>query len=260
MGEHTDSMHNFRVQGPSIPPEPRKLVLHELSVEAARELDRRATEEYGIPSIVLMENAAIGLFNHATEMINNVADPSVLIMCGPGNNGGDGFALARHLHNAKIPVTVVLTREPRDYTGEAAINLRVIERMKFELRNAETVLRTEPDAPPTLIVDALFGAGLNRPVEGVASELIAWMNRARVRNGSRTLAVDTPSGLDMQSGRPLGQSVVRADRTATFAGLKPGMSRIESLDYVGDVHVVPIGAPIQLLDELGTVLEPKSMR
>ncbi len=232
--------------------------MYELSVENARELDRRAVEEYGMDSIVLMENAAIGLWKHAMQMLDGIPDPRVLICCGPGNNGGDGFALARHLHNSRIPVRIVCTHDAQTYSGDAAKNLRIIERMGIETVRIQDLL-TQPanDAAP-LMLDALFGTGLSRPIEGEASELISWINRARVRSGSRVLAVDAPSGLDAQTGRPLNHCVIKADRTVTFAGIKPGMSRVEALEYLGDVHVVPIGVPIELLEALGTRIEPKS--
>lgn len=232
--------------------------MYELSVENARELDRRAVEEFGMDSIVLMENAAIGLWKHAMQMLDGIPDPRVLICCGPGNNGGDGFALARHLHNSHIPVRIVCTHDAQTYSGDAAKNLRIIERMGIETVRIQDLL-TQPanDAAP-LMLDALFGTGLSRPIEGEASELISWINRARVRSGSRVLAVDAPSGLDAQTGRPLNHCVIKADRTVTFAGIKPGMSRVEALEYLGDVHVVPIGVPIELLEALGTRIEPKS--
>lgn len=232
--------------------------MYELSVENARELDRRAVEEYGMDSIVLMENAAIGLWKHAMQMLDGIPDPRVLICCGPGNNGGDGFALARHLHNSRIPVRIVCTHDAQTYSGDAAKNLRIIERMGIETVRIQDLL-TQPanDAAP-LMLDALFGTGLSRPIEGEASELISWINRARVRSGSRVLAVDAPSGLDAQTGRPLNHCVIKADRTVTFAGIKPGMSRVEALEYLGDVHVVPIGVPFELLEALGTRIEPKS--
>ncbi|MCR9075958.1 MAG: NAD(P)H-hydrate epimerase, partial [bacterium] len=159
---------------------------------------------------------------------------------------------------SRIPVRIVCTHDAQTYSGDAAKNLRIIERMGIETVRIQDLL-TQPanDAAP-LMLDALFGTGLSRPIEGEASELISWINRARVRSGSRVLAVDAPSGLDAQTGRPLNHCVIKADRTVTFAGIKPGMSRVEALEYLGDVHVVPIGVPIELLEALGTRIEPKS--
>lgn len=230
---------------------------YELTVEAARELDRRAAEDFGIPSIVLMENAALGLCQHALEMVKGAHDPTVLICCGPGNNGGDGLALARHLHNRSISVHVVTTQADDAYTGDARTNLTILRMMGIRIEVLENGQLPETIDTPTLVVDALFGTGLTRPIEGVAGELIRWVNTTCDQSTSQMLAVDTPSGLDLQTGFPLGEVVIRADRTVTFAGLKPGMSRMEAQEFLGEVHVVPIGIPIELVVELGRPIKPK---
>lgn len=261
MPSQDDAEYSYRVQGPSTPPtEPREPVTYEFSVEESRELDHRAVHDYGIPSILLMENAAIGLCHHALQMIGEVAHPSVLIFCGPGNNGGDGFALARHLHNHSIPVSVVATNASELYSGDACTNLAILDAMGIEFQLAQEFFSDQRPSSHALIVDALFGTGLTRPVEGVSGDLIDWINTTRARSVSRVLAVDSPSGLDLQTGTPIGSRVVRADATATFAGLKPGMSRMEAIEYMGEVHVVPIGVPRQLLEELGRPIEPKRSR
>jgi NAD(P)H-hydrate epimerase len=252
---------HFRVQGPVPTRDARPApAMYELSVENARELDRRAVEEYAMDSIVLMENAAIGLCTHALDMLRDVADPSVVICAGPGNNGGDGFALARHLHNHQIPTRVVRTIDADAYSGDAGKNLRIIERMGIETMGLDAFLGTQPHPSVSLIVDALFGTGLGRAIEGRVGKLVSWINTARSSAGTRVLAVDTPSGLDAQTGLSLGSLVVRADRTVTFAGLKPGMARMEAIEFLGEVHVAPIGVPIELLDELGHRIESKNAR
>lgn len=248
----------FRAHGPETAkddaqPQP----VYELSVENTRELDRRAVEEYEIPSILLMENAAVGLREHALRMLGDGSTPAVLVCCGPGNNGGDGFALARHLHNAGLSVRVVHTRDFEQYIGDAGTNLRILEHMGIELIDARIQLETPPDASLRLIVDALFGTGLSRAVEGIEGELIEWINIMRQRTHAKILSVDIPSGLDADSGEPMGERVVRADRTVTFAGYKPGLSKVEAASYLGEVHSVPIGVPIELVKELGTAIEPK---
>ncbi len=261
MAGKNEMNHTFRVQGPEHdPPKPAPAAIYEFSVEHARELDRRAVEEYGMDSIVLMENAAIGLHRHTLDMLEGIEQPSVLICCGPGNNGGDGFALSRHLHNNRINVRVVRTIDADAYRGDARANLRIIERMGIDIIALEVFLSDSADPKPSLIVDALFGTGLTRPIEGNAESLIEWINRTHTRNGTRVLAVDTPSGLDTQHGYPLSAGAVRADRTVTFAGLKLGMSRMEAIEYLGEVFVEPIGVPIELLAELGRRIEPKSTR
>lgn len=249
---------HFRVQGPRTPRGTRASVpMFEFSIERSRELDRLCVERYGIPSIVLMENAAIGLAAHARAMLSSGAEPSVLILAGPGNNGGDGFALARHLHNESIPVRVVKTQSASSYSGDAAINLNTIQQMRIRIDDARGFLDSGGDRSAVLIVDALFGTGLSRAIEGLGGDLIDFTNQARQQRGARVLSVDCPSGLDVQRGEPLGNHVVHADRTVTFAGYKPGMARVEALEYLGEVHVVPIGAPIELLEELGRPIEAR---
>lgn len=258
MSESNDEQHSYRAQGPQPPtPGPAEQLIYEMSVENARKLDRLAVERYGIPSIVLMENAAIGLAAHARAMLSSGAEPSVLILAGPGNNGGDGFALARHLHNESIPVRVVKTQSASAYSGDAAINLNTIQQMRIRIDDARAFLDSGGDRSAVLIVDALFGTGLSRAIEGLGGDLIDFTNQARQQRGARVLSVDCPSGLDVQRGEPLGNHVVHADRTVTFAGFKPGMARVEALEYLGEVHVVPIGAPIELLEELGQPLQPR---
>src|SRR5262249_53061070 len=148
----------------------------------------------------------------------------IVICCGKGNNGGDGFVIARHLDNGQIPVKVLLFGEAEDLTGDAAINYRIIakaglpvdclelcpfngERLRHELATAEWIL------------DALFGTGLTGPVRPPFEEVIAAINASP----ARVLAVDIPSGLDCDTGLALGP-VVRADHTATFVGLKKGFA------------------------------------
>ena len=258
MSEHADEQHSYRAQGPATPNHgAAEASLFELSIEQSRLLDRLCVERYGIPSIVFMENAALGLTQHARSMLESCADPSVLIFAGPGNNGGDGFALARHLHNAHIPTRVVIVQSMDAYTGDAGINLNIIRRMEIEIIEARAFLEQRQGNQEPLLVDALFGTGLSRAIEGCAADLIAWINTAHQKRGARVLSVDCPSGLDVQRGEPIGKQIVHADRTITFAGLKPGMSRVEALEYLGDVFVAPIGAPIELLSELGRPLQPR---
>ena len=227
--------------------------VYELSVGAVRELDRRAIDEFGIPGIVLMENAARGLREHALELLARARRGDCVILCGPGNNGGDGFALARHLVAFGVPTTVVLLGDRDASGGDAATNLRVIERMSVPVRTAEELLSDASSGTdtPGLVIDALFGTGLARPPEGVAAALIGWAGSVRGRGGL-ILSVDVPSGLDATRGEPLGTACVRADRTVTLAAVKPGLTRLEAQGFVGDLAVADIGAPVSLLAELGS--------
>ena len=206
-------------------------------------MDRAAIEEYGIPGIVLMENAARGLAAQALRMLDATGRrATALIVCGSGNNGGDGYALGRHLHNAGVDVTLAALGEP-GAGGDAAINCVICRRMG--LREV-AVAQASAHLGSGLIVDAIFGTGLDRPVTGTSAEVIDLINDS----GRPVLAVDVPSGLDCDTGRPLG-TAVRAARTVTFVALKPAMTMPSAKGYLGEVVVADIGAPVQLVARFG---------
>ena len=217
---------------------------------SVRAVDRAAIDEYGIPGIVLMENAARGLAAEALNMLGDrVQGAEVLVICGSGNNGGDGYALARHLHNAGARPVLAALGAPRLGT-DAAVNRAICQRMGLAIAGPDSL---DDHSDARLVVDALFGTGLDRPVEGRAAEVIDWINAA----GRPVLAVDVPSGLDCDTGRPLGRAV-RAKATVTFVARKPGLVEPPGLDYAGRVTVADIGAPRALVERLGRPLEASS--
>ena len=220
-----------------------------LDRESVRAVDRAAIEEYGIPGAVLMENAARGLKAEALRMLPSPGRPaSVLIICGSGNNGGDGYALGRHLYNAGVKVTLSALGEPRA-GSDAALNRSICLKMSLEeAPRHELAAHFECD----LVVDAIFGTGLDRPVTGPAAEVIEWIN-VSADSGRPVLAVDVPSGLDCDTGRPLG-TAVRAARTVTFVARKPAMTKAAARPFLGQVVVADIGAPVDLLKRFGRPL------
>jgi NAD(P)H-hydrate epimerase len=217
--------------------------------DAARAVDRTATEEYGIPSIVLMENAARALASNAMEMVDRRSNQPVLIACGSGNNGGDGYALARHLHNAEINVVIVALGTPESGT-DAATNGEVCSRMNLRIVGVEPMVVWTSAHQPGLIVDAIFGTGLDRPVTRIAKAVIEWINS----QGCPVLAADIPSGLDCDTGQSLG-CCVRATRTVSFVGVKRGFLNPAAQELLGEVVVGDIGAPAELLKRFGTPIE-----
>jgi NAD(P)H-hydrate epimerase len=228
-----------------------------LSVESCRRLDRLAVERYGIPSIVLMENASIGLRDAALGMMARAEASRVVIVAGTGNNGGDGLALARHLHNGGAEVGVVLVGEASRVGGDAATNLDIVRRMNIPFRTAGggAGLEAHLGAARTLVVDALLGTGLRDAPREPAASAIGAINRARSPR-TPVLAVDVPSGLDADTGEPAGGGpAVEADLTVTFAALKPGFLRLGAQRWTGEVRVAGIGAPRELLGELGELVE-----
>jgi len=237
-----------------------------LSREEVREIDRRAVGEYGMSSLVLMENAGRGVAVLVRRL--NPDKKRVNILCGPGNNGGDGFVIARHLQNHGWPARLWLFAPTHASTAtimkfglspklsaDADANFRIAALGGFEIgfvdsaqpRLSETVLKQltqEITLDEGWIVDCLFGTGLDRPMDAPFDELAAMVNAS----GNPVLAVDIPSGLDADTGQPLGVTI-KAAHTATFVGWKKGFAIEESHSWIGEVHTVDIGVPKRLLDE-----------
>jgi NAD(P)H-hydrate epimerase len=222
-----------------------------LSRDEVRELDRRAIEGFGVPGIVLMENAGRGCAELLMRL--NPEKKPVVILCGPGNNGGDGFVIARHLDNHGWPVTVTgiidLMKSPNDAAVNYFIALKSIGVPLLDPRDWDRLSHLR-DAMLNRVrqagwlVDSLFGTGLTRPLGTPYSELVAAVNES----GKPVLAIDIPSGLDCDTGVPLGPTV-RATHTATFVALKKGFLNPDSRQWTGEVHVIDIGAPRVLLAE-----------
>jgi NAD(P)H-hydrate epimerase len=207
-----------------------------------RELDRRAIEEFGVPGLVLMENAG----RSAAEVLLHlgVSGP-VHIVCGKGNNGGDGFVIARHLDLHRVSVVIHLCSDPKGLAGDAATNYQIAVKSRLPMR-AFTAIETlaRQLAQADWIVDALFGTGLTGAVKAPYDEIIKCVNRS----GVKILAVDLPSGLDADTGQPTG-ATIRASHTVTMVAPKKGFSASTASDWTGKVHVVGIGAPRHLLEE-----------
>ncbi len=224
--------------------------------ESSRAVDRAAVEEFGLPNIVLMENAAGAVEAEVLEALDEEDGP-VLICCGPGNNGGDGLAAARRLHNAGVTVAIALCADPASLRGDPATHLRVAQKMQLPIReiksaaDLDAMVRAHGD--PALIVDALFGTGLDRALEGAALQTVQWIN-AQEAKGVFVLAVDAPSGLDCDTGEALGgpDRAVRADVTVALCGVKQGFLAQGADDYLGEVVVGDIGVPYELLERFGT--------
>ncbi|HEV3144922.1 MAG TPA: NAD(P)H-hydrate epimerase [Gemmataceae bacterium] len=201
-----------------------------------REIDRRAIEEFGVPGVVLMENAGRG----AAELLMrlNPDKRRVVICCGKGNNGGDGFVIARHLDNRGWNVRVLLFAGPKELTGDAGIMYEIIQRAQLDIEVLPDLPIRDFQQSGIWIVDALFGTGLSGPVRAPFDQVIAAMNAS----GNPIFAVDIPSGLDCDTGQPLGVAV-RAAATATFVAPKKGFAEPSAKQCFGEVHVIDIGVP-----------------
>ncbi|MBK7641942.1 MAG: NAD(P)H-hydrate epimerase [Planctomycetes bacterium] len=211
-----------------------------LSRAQVREVDRRAIEEYGIPGVVLMENAGAGAARAIRELAARAGleRPSVGIACGGGNNGGDGFVVARHLANAGWSVQLLCTRALEELHGDALAMARICSAMRlphaFSLEGCE------------VLVDALLGTGFHGALEPVLGARIAELNRLRASGARLLVALDLPSGLDADSGIP-SDPCVRADATLTFAARKPGLLAASAKPFTGLLEVIDIGVPRALL-------------
>ncbi len=211
--------------------------------EQIREIDRCANEEYGIAGIVLMENAG----RNAAELIRaNLKETdrpaAVCILCGRGNNGGDGFVIARHLFNAGLKVEIILFADPEKLAPDARINHDIAHKMKIQIRPFTASEAAACVSRAQVVIDALLGTGFSGKVRPPLDRAIELINSA---DHALKIAIDVPSGLDCNTGQPAA-ATVRADLTITFVAPKIGFAR--AADYTGQVLVADIGAPRMLLN------------
>jgi NAD(P)H-hydrate epimerase len=216
-----------------------------LSRSQVREIDRRATAEFGLSGLVLMENAGRG----CVDLLGRLGCRGpVAIVCGKGNNAGDGFVIARHLDLRGIAVRVLLLGSPADLAGDAAANYAVLATCTVTLvvwsRDLSAALFAAELGGCEWIVDALRGTGAPGAPRPPWDEVICTMNAAPARK----LAIDLPSGLDCDTGMPA-EPTFRADHTATFVAPKIGFRNPAAMQYLGQVHVLDIGAPRKLIEE-----------
>lgn len=216
-----------------------------VTAEEMRQIDKKAIEEIGIPSIVLMENAGLKV----TEIIENkyapLTDKFVYIFSGPGNNGGDGMVVARQLFNRKVRVRTFLLAEREKIKGDAATNLSIAERIGIPIKNitspADLELLKQELKKADIVVDALLGTGTKGAPRGLMKEVITLINKY----SKNTVAVDIPTGVDADRGQVEGEAI-KANYTVTFAYPKRGLYLYPGMDYAGKIEVVNIGIPAGL--------------
>lgn len=218
-----------------------------LTAEAMREVDRAAIEDLGIPSLVLMENAAIGVVEALGKAFGEAE--SAAIFCGPGNNGGDGLAVARHLSVRGWDVRVFLVTGGRELSADAEVQLGICRKAELpvmEIGSAD-VLDAAFDAAAEcdVVVDALFGTGLARPLEGLFAQVVDAINALP----APCVAVDLPSGLSASEAQPIGPHVA-ADLTVTFAAPKVAHVFPPAADAVGEMVVTDLGIPARLVEDV----------
>ena len=214
-----------------------------LSRTQARRVDQIAIEQFGIPGIVLMENAGRGCVE---ELLKRKVKGGVVICCGPGNNGGDGFVIARHLDNAGIKSKIFLWGQPEKIAGDARINLEIVQNMKLPIVKLDELtgdawreeIETVSGVPTEWIVDALLGTGATGPPRTPMDKLIESINSA----DAKRMAIDIPTGIDCDTGI-VHTPAIRADVTCSFVAEKPAFANPAAAANLGAVQIIDIGVP-----------------
>jgi NAD(P)H-hydrate epimerase len=210
--------------------------------DEARAFDFKAINTIGIPGVVLMENAGRSCAELVKEKLHNTANPKVCILCGTGNNGGDGYVIARHLRNAGMKVIVVICGNNNKIKGDAKINLDILDAInqaveQLDSDSSEIVRKIKEYAlDADMIIDCLLGTGLKGTVKDGCKQIIETVNSMECP----VLAVDIPSGLDCDTGKPLGVAI-KADYTVTFIALKKGFTFEHASGFTGEIYIASIG-------------------
>ncbi|MCP5020326.1 MAG: NAD(P)H-hydrate epimerase [bacterium] len=207
-----------------------------------RKIDETASQELGLPGLVLMENAGLRATDLARTMLPT-GSPSAVILCGAGNNGGDGYVIARQLHLLGIRVKILWSAAPSILAGDALINAHVARNLGIPM---ESLLDRRPLPECHLVIDALLGTGFEGPLREPLADAMLWIQQACQQQGASILAVDVPSGLDANTGRAATQTI-QADETVAFVAQKTGFQTPTSSLYTGKVHVVSIGVPASFI-------------
>jgi len=218
-----------------------------------KELDRKTIGEFGVTGEVLMESAARGAFRYIMENWPGIESASVF--CGKGNNGGDGLVMARYLANHGVDVSVFLLAKKKDLKGDAKLNLdrllkqdgKVIEISTDAELEEQDLLSRQTD----LMVDAIFGTGLDAEVAGLSKKIIEIINAVSHEQFTPVLALDIPSGVNAGNGHIMGAAVY-ADATVTFGLAKVGQLVYPGAAYCGDLEIIDIGIPAALMDPIKT--------
>jgi len=211
--------------------------------EEVRDVDRWAIEEMGISGVVLMENAGRSCAELIRAKLSDLDSPMVCILCGTGNNGGDGYVIARHLLNVGFEVSIFICGDRQKVRGDARTNLDILEKLGYAVGQIDpsgpnvAAQITAATARADMVVDALFGTGLQGELRADYRTLVDAINAA----GRPILAVDIPSGLDCDTGQPLG-TVIKAAYTMSFVAVKRGfLASEEAKGCIGELHVASIG-------------------
>ncbi|MBU4421013.1 MAG: NAD(P)H-hydrate epimerase, partial [Proteobacteria bacterium] len=215
-----------------------------------QEMDRQTIESYGLPGRVLMENAGLGATRILLKQFKGLVDKKVGIVAGRGNNGGDGFVMARYLSQKGISVTVYLLAKKSMVKGDAAENLNLLAPLDITViempdqksfsKNKTSMLHQD------IWIDAILGTGLKSDVKGYFRKIIEFINSLE----KPVFSVDIPSGLNADTGRPCG-ACIQAHTTATFAFAKTGHLIFPGAGYTGNLEIIDIGIPNYIAEKVG---------
>jgi len=216
-----------------------------VTAQQIKNIDRRAIKDFGIPGPVLMENAALAIVTEMDRFFDGLAGVKVGIICGKGNNGGDGLALARRLRIRGVPVRVALLASFAALQGEAKLNLSILRKMDVELvPNASEKALTDIISWSDVLVDALLGNGLSAPLRGAYAQAVNMMNGS----GRPIVAVDVPTGINADTGAVMGNAI-KADLTVTMALPKLGLVLYPGAAHAGQMRVADIGIPSEVVEK-----------
>jgi len=229
-----------------------------VKADEMQEMDRLTIHEMGIPGAVLMENAGRGSVRIFLEHFDPSPGSCAVVLCGPGNNGGDGYVMARYLNNAGIRIIVLVLGKAGRISGDALTNLKIIKRMKMDIREAPGPAEWRKTrrclADCDYIIDGILGTGLNSSVKGYYSRVIQDVNSS----GRPVMSIDIPSGLNSDTGQEMG-AAIRADLTVTFGFPKLGQMLFPGADLVGRLARIDIGIPDMVAERIigqYSMLEP----
>ena len=225
-----------------------------LSVAQIRHVDAVAVRDFGMNSLVLMENAGRGCADFIDSRVNRFS--GVIVLCGPGNNGGDGLVIARHLHAMGHRISLWIIAERDKLSKDANANLRIVECTKIRIRwigerhstlemeQAWSQLRSDCGSN-FVVVDALLGTGATGQPRALMANVLRLVNAGNLQR----IAIDIPTGLDAETGEP-SDPTFWADTTLTFVAKKPGFAALGAAAFLGEVRILPIGVPPEVFDRI----------
>ncbi len=215
-----------------------------VTAEQMREIDRLTSTEIGIPSIVLMENAAREVSKICLRELAGIPNPKVIIFAGNGNNGGDGFALARILNDLGVDCEIAFLFNKSKFSEDAETNYKIAEKCGLRIITGftEAVIET---GRADIVIDAVFGTGISRPIEGIYADMVEMINNY----AKKVISIDIPSGVSSDNGRIMG-CAVKADITVTFALPKIGMLLYPGASYCGKIEIVNISIQPSTIEKM----------